>query len=405
MKKLVALVLALCMLLCCVPAFATLTLPEIPPTMADLPGAERPEMPDYTLEVVDDHYVLTIDGVDGNVSVMGGISGYNENGQSQYVSLFWNEDRSAIVSGVLLDDEHSESRQMGLYIDKADGSGYTFHDVNLDTGVQFGASDGNWSDDGDCWYSWYDEYNEFNYRYGDNEFNYVDITYNLTTGNVAYYSLDYNNGLSIGYNRFGRITYGTYRGEDGFYWWDERNGRWSGEADDDTVLDLPLLTAENYPAPYAEPYIVARPSETVDGLDPNVGELAELEDGTFLYWNDTIDAAYDANGNLEYYSYSNMEGNVAVQYSADDVLQWACVWQPDGGYYWYSQFSGWSYTDAEGNMTELEVVPEGLLDGMDPLPDPNAPDDAVEYIWYDHNTVGLVGLSLRDMGITDKWYN
>ena len=29
----------------------------------------------------------------------------------------------------------------------------------------------------------------------------------------------------------------------------------------------------------------------------------------------------------------------------------------------------------------------------------------VKYTWYDHNTVGLVGLSLRDMGITDKWYN
>ena len=48
MRKLVAMVLALCMVMCCVPAFATLTLPEISPTMADVSGAERPEMPAYS---------------------------------------------------------------------------------------------------------------------------------------------------------------------------------------------------------------------------------------------------------------------------------------------------------------------------------------------------------------------
>ncbi len=36
---------------------------------------------------------------------------------------------------------------------------------------------------------------------------------------------------------------------------------------------------------------------------------------------------------------------------------------------------------------------------------PQEPVLSHEYTWYPNNTMGVVGLSLRDMGITDKWYH
>ena len=400
MKKLVAMVLALCMLMACVPAFATLTIPE---TAADVPGAVKPAVPDYTLTEVDDHYVLTIDGVSMDQPVTCCIYGYDGYDDYEEVNFTWNAEGTALESTGLLDEAFSASRELSCYIDKPDGNGYNSFSVNLDTGDLLYVSDGNWSEDGDSWYSWYED--RFTYQYGTWDDGYVNVEYNSVSGKVMSYSIDYPSGITVSYNRYGKITGGHCMAPDGDFYWDSYSNCWINEVTGERNTELEPLNAENYPAPYAVPYVLYKPSADLKDLDTTEGELYELEGGNYYYWSGAVEAVYDADGKLESYSYINLEGNKSVTYDANDVLIGAWVDLPDGTSYGYDNEFGWYYYNGD-EVVPLDEVPEGLLDDMDPLKEKNAPvASKVKYTWYDHNTVGLVGLSLRDMGITDKWYN
>ena len=50
------------------------------------------------------------------------------------------------------------------------------------------------------------------------------------------------------------------------------------------------------------------------------------------------------------------------------------------------------------NKIEVDIVVTGTQGEMPPEP-------SYDYKWYPNNTMGVAGYSLRDMGITDKWYN
>ena len=398
MKKLVAMVLALCMLMACVPAFATLTIPE---TAADVPGAVKPAVPDYTLTVVDDHYVLTIDGVNGDDVSFASISGFDKDDNYGDISLTWNG--SAFESSGLLDEVYSNGRELFFHINKDDGSGYYFYSVEPETGALISVSEGNWSEDGESVYGWYEDC--FTYRYGTWDDGYVNVEYNSVSGKVMSYSIDYPSGITVSYNRYGKITGGHCMAPDGDFYWDSYSNCWINEVTGERNTELEPLNAENYPAPYAVPYVLYKPSADLKDLDTTEGELYELEGGNYYYWSGAVEAVYDADGKLESYSYINLEGNKSVTYDANDVLIGAWVDLPDGTSYGYDNEFGWYYYNGD-EVVPLDEVPEGLLDDMDPLKEKNAPvASKVQYTWYDHNTVGLVGLSLRDMGITDKWYN
>ena len=403
MKKLVAMVLALCLLMACVPAFATLTLPE---TMADVPGAVKPVMPAYTLTEAGDHYEVVIDGVSTDQPISCWIYGYDGYDDYEELYLHWNAEGTALESNGLLGEAFSVC-ELAFDIYKPDGSGYNFYSVDLETGNLISVSDGNWSEDGDSWYSWYEEDNRFTYQYTTPDGGYVDVTYNSVNGNVRNYTICDGSGMSISYNRYGQITGGYAPTDEGDYYWDSYSKQWyngeTGEPND----ELPALTLDEYPALYAEPYILYKPSANLKDLDTTEGSLYETEDGRVYYWSENLDAVYDENGKLVSYSYGNLEGTKSVCYDANDVLLNATIRMPDGTYYSYDNENGWFYDNGDEwiEIDESDLPEDVTVDDMEPLKDPVPVASKVKYTWYDHNTVGLVGLSLRDMGITDKWYN
>ena len=80
------------------------------------------------------------------------------------------------------------------------------------------------------------------------------------------------------------------------------------------------MTAENYPAPYAVPYIVGTPAAKLEDCNLDEGAVREFTDGTFAYEHETFQAYYDAEGNLTSYYYGNLEGTKIVEYDVDGNL-------------------------------------------------------------------------------------
>lgn len=402
MKKLVAMVLALCLLLACVPAFATLTLPE---TAADVPGAVEPVMPAYTLTEVDDHYELVIDGVNAS-DVYASIYGYDEDGRWCGSQSFW-VDGDVLVIDDLLSGDDIASRHLNLYMYTFDGSVSTSSNYreNLESQELLAFTNSIEEDGCITEYRWYKEDNIFSYTYTTPEKDVVSVEYSLLNGDVRSYDISYSDGPWVSYNRYGRITGGgLYIEDDGYYYWSNTLQQWINEETGEVNTEIPGLTSAEYAAPYAVPYNLYKPSADLENLDASYGYMYENEDGTSEYWDSAMSVMYDADGKLKQYTYWNYEGTKNVTYSADDVLLDAWVNLPDGTSYYYDADNGWF--NGDGDPVPADQVPEGLLEGMDPLKEYVAPAAAkVKYTWYDHNTVGLVGLSLRDMGITDKWYN
>lgn len=404
MKKLVAMVLALCLLMACVPAFATLTLPE---TVADVPGAVKPVMPAYTLTEAGDHYEVVIDGVSTDQPISCWIYGYDGYDDYEELYLHWNAEGTALESNGLLGEAFSDSLELYCNIDKPDGTGYNSYSVDLKTGAVISVSDGNWSEDGDSWYSWYEEDNRFTYQYTTPDGESVYVGYNLASGKLQDYSIDYNSGINVSYNRYGQITGGYAPTDEGDYYWDSYSKQWyngeTGEPND----ELPALTLDEYPAPYAVPFVLNRPAAKLEDVDLNEGELLDRDDGTKIFWTDYVSALYDEDGNLYEYSYTDKESNKFVRYDVNDVLLFARVNVGNGCSYVYDAELGWFYDNGDEwiEIDESDLPEDVTVDDMEPLKDPVPVASKVKYTWYDHNTVGLVGLSLRDMGITDKWYN
>lgn len=406
MKKLVAMVLALCLLMACVPAFATLTLPE---TVADVPGAVEPVMPDYTLTEVDDHYELVIDGVNAS-DVHASIYGYDEDGRSCGSQSFW-VDGDVLVIDDLLSGDDIASRHLDLYMYTFDGSVSTSSNYreNLESQELLAFTNSIEEDGCITEYRWYKEDNIFSYTYTTPEKDVVSVEYSLLNGDVRSYDISYSDGPWVSYNRYGRITGGElYIEDDGSYYWSNALQQWINMETGEVNTEIPGLTSAEYPAPYAVPYNLYKPSADLENLDTSYGYMYEYEDGTSEYWDSAMSVMYDADGKLQLYTYWNYEGTKNVTYSADDVLLFASVNVGNGCSYVYdAEAGGWFYDNGDEliEIDESDLPEDVTVDDMEPLKDPVPVASKVQYTWYDHNTVGLVGLSLRDMGITDKWYN
>lgn len=96
------------------------------------------------------------------------------------------------------------------------------------------------------------------------------------------------------------------------------------------------------------------------------------------------------------------------------------AWDGDDGvvflYHQYCEDAGQNYLNWEGEVGSARPM-DGMslgaiysievdffvTDEQGKLPEPWAPE--WEYKWYPDNTMGVAGISLRDKGITDKWYN
>ena len=401
MKKLVALMLSLCLLIGCVPAYAEAFFPT---TMEDVHAPAQPKVPAYTLEIVGDHYELTVEGLSSEQWASGEISGKNADDLWSFISFSWNNDYTKLESSSLLDDEYTMQQ---LFIEYGDlnSNAYASFGIDLEnnkqnqTTLMIPDEQGN-----ERLYSWYEPMNEFNY-YSTIDDRTISITYDLTSGEIEYYMLSTSDDIALSYNKYGALTSVEFFDEEHFavYYWDQYKQQWV--SDDGIPSDeFAPFVEENYPAPYAAPFILRRPAQNLQDADLAAGLLYPMDDGTAYYVSDTVTGYYDQNGALISYFYNNIDGTKYVEYSADDQLMTASIFFRDGSAYWYDEAIGWFYLDADGNETPLATPPEGLMDDMQPLLAETA-KKKVEYTWYDHNTVGVAGLSLRDMGFTDKWYN
>jgi len=199
-------------------------------------------------------------------------------------------------------------------------------------------------------------------------------------------------------------TYVDFYTEDGFVGASLIDGMW--------VCDDPSITTDNY-----EVYLYTEKRTAGFSKSGILYVSALLEDDTdvtitkdgYELWQDGVSIRYDENGTLTSYSYEPTE-NSSVTFAADGTMEHFFIYQNDLSYNWNTE-SGWFIVevDEDGDWVETPCeAPEGvdlsIYEGAEIIaPKPVKP----EYTWYPDNTVGLVGLSLRDNfpGLTDKWYN
>lgn len=106
-----------------------------------------------------------------------------------------------------------------------------------------------------------------------------------------------------------------------------------------------------------------------------------------------------------------VEQNYYIEYDVEGTATSAfCYVADEENYYWLPDV-GWhhgDYYDENGNYFEMVPcdAPEGVKDPTEyeaPYPVKAVKADRT---WYPNNTVGVLGLSLRDdLGMSDKWYN
>lgn len=144
------------------------------------------------------------------------------------------------------------------------------------------------------------------------------------------------------------------------------------------------------------------------------GQLRKWEWDSHYMAGNCIRVEFDENENITEYWYEN-DDRFDVHYSADGTLL-SCPVKANGTYFRYvydpiSNTEEWFHIDnmeapipaPEGyDLAKLtEMYPPLTIGRPEPTPTPN------RYNWYPHNTLGLIGLPLRDLypDLTDKWYN
>ena len=232
--------------------------------------------------------------------------------------------------------------------------------------------------------------------------------YDSEDGNLTY-NYSWNHELiQIGI----RTEEGWLYSEDGENWyqwvWDEEAGE-SNKVD----AELPEGTeVETLPA-LGEPAEFDRlPVQDIADLETRLGWTWEEEDEegnvTTEFYSDELamHMTFDAEGKLVSYSHWTENWEQYATYSPDNKLLYAEFWTEEGKLLSYNAGEDAWYErifDENGDYVEdvkLEEVPENT----DILPPLTGKPDAV---WYPDNTMGVVGLSLRDTfpGLTKKWYN
>lgn len=189
--------------------------------------------------------------------------------------------------------------------------------------------------------------------------------------------------------------------------WDEEAGESNyveTELPEGTVIaDLPALGT---PAEYDRV-----PVQNIEDLETRLGWVYEEEDEegnviTVFYSSDlAMHMYFDAEGALISYDFWAEDWSEYVEYSADNELLYGEFWTEDAGYIYDAETDTWyervfDENGEEQKPVELEKKPEGVE-----VPGPLT--NKVDEVWYPNNTMGVLGLSLRDTfpGLTNKWYN
>lgn len=198
-------------------------------------------------------------------------------------------------------------------------------------------------------------------------------------------------------------------GQNWYQWvWDEETGE-----SNQVETELPEGTeVEEMPA-LGEPAEFDRlPVQDIADLETRLGWTWEEEDEegnvTTEFYSDELamHMTFDAEGKLVSYSHWTENWEQYATYSPDNKLLYAEFRTEEGKLLSYNAGEDAWYErifDENGDYVEdvkLEEVPENT----DILPPLTGKPDAV---WYPDNTMGVVGLSLRDTfpGLTKKWYN
>lgn len=217
-----------------------------------------------------------------------------------------------------------------------------------------------------------------------------------------------------------------------YYEWDWDKGSVIVTAQFNANLDMMVTSITTYP----------------DGKCQN---FAWQNDGR-LWWyygeSGDLGALYDEKGNLFDYWYTALEIDhgsyislYGVTYNADDTL-YECTVEVDGEILTYRK-GAWRDSDGQvipapegydlAKLTEMypplshevqvptndptatpapDATPEPATESTpeptaEPTPEPTPTPTPNNYTWYSHNTLGLIGLPLRDLypDLTDKWYN
>lgn len=258
MKKLVALVVALAMVLCVGTALAVAQIPATIDKVPNLPN--EPAMPEYTLEVVEDHYELKVDK--DNISGVS-LQGESSDG-SQYLWFNWNEEKKAYISQEVLMDEYKDDAYLNIAQRVQDTEGYYEYssvtcnpftkELRFST-AEIGKQNGDkWSFD---YYNWFYDDNEFNYTSNNDETS-VDVNYSLDDNSVIRYSVyNFAEDMRVYYDKFGRIHWVEASIGDDWCEWDPDSNVWtSWDADgNQIVVNAEPFDESKYPAPYAAEFV------------------------------------------------------------------------------------------------------------------------------------------------------
>lgn len=358
MKKLVALVVALAMVLCVASALA---LPKIPLTMDEVPNLPaKPVMPGHVLSVVDDHYELKVnrEELPKNASCSASIEGKDQNGEYRNVGLTWYEDKKAFVSTELLPSEYSDT---SIYFHWYNGDGTGSQNVNLNYSISDdkveSAQVSLWRKDGNSSsYAWYDEDGTFNYNESAADDSHISVTFDTKKNKATAYSIR-ENDLNIGYDIYGRVDWvdkyveGPSGSGDWFYW-NEAEKAWKNG---DEVLDAEPFVEANHPAPIALPYVIETVPATVDDAKNAGGELNEYEEGGAYYRGENISVSYNKKGEVSSYTVTGYD--YTASYDKYGRVQSASK-EIDGKYYHWDEYEKeWYRWENDGRLVAENEKP------------------------------------------------
>lgn len=177
------------------------------------------------------------------------------------------------------------------------------------------------------------------------------------------------------------------------------NGRWSCPAPDG-----------DYSIQLTSGSLFSQYTRDGKGLSVNLADTALylLHDGKYAYNGDgreNVVAYYAADGNLESYSYHNADESKSVSYDPYGEVLYYRASSSDGFTYRYMD-SQWERQEQDGTWSRCRKPEDVNPSDLPPLLLLERKSTA-SGTWYPNNTVGVIGVSLRDRfpALTSKWYH
>ena len=177
------------------------------------------------------------------------------------------------------------------------------------------------------------------------------------------------------------------------------NGRWSCPAPDG-----------EYGIQLTNGSLFSQYTQDGRGMSVNLADtaLSLLHDGKYAYNGDgreNVVAYYAADGNLESYSYHNADESKSVTYDPYGEVLFYRASSSDGFTYRYMD-GQWERQEKDGTWSHCRKPEDVNPSDLPPLLLLERKRTATG-TWYPNNTVGVIGVSLRDRfpALTRKWYH